>query len=385
MWNRPFLFYATRSQKARCNVTVTLLGCSLLALGLSLQCITNKTDLMEELTALLEECSAAFKETEEYRILSAYTTRDSRFTFDERLAITKSVEQTFKPFFDKMKADVPTLSDTDLLFCALSTQGLDTVAIAECFSVTKEAVRIRKYRLREKLSDKWFTLLFGETKRYNSASVTLHIEPAPETEIPLPTEPIKNAKVMKEKMTFGKAVASCFSKLFTFKGRARRSEYWYFMLFLIILQSVIMAGGELFDTMTSIGQSQGADVTIKFAGSYLQRILLWVLYFMGLTVTVRRLHDIDCNGWFVLLLYILPIIIMEIESASFNTVGQSFDSSVVAPNVVAGAFKSHVIIMYFVVADLIASLIIFCKPGTEGPNSYGADPIRSISQTADEK
>ena len=340
---------------------------------------------MEELTALLEECSAAFKETEEYRILSAYTTRDSRFTFDERLAITKSVEQTFKPFFDKMKADVPTLSYTDLLFCALSTQGLDTVAIAECFSVTKEAVRIRKYRLREKLSDKWFTMLFRETKRYNSASVTLHVEPAPETEIPLPTEPIKNAKVLKEKMTFGKAVATCFSKLFTFKGRARRSEYWCFMLFIIILQSVIMAGCELFDTMTSIGQSQGADVTIKFAGSYLQRILLWVLYFMGLTVTVRRLHDVDCNGWFVLLLYILPIIIMEIESASFDTIGQSFDSSVVAPNVVAGAFKSHVIIMYFVVADLIASLIIFCKPGTEGPNSYGADPIRSISQTADVK
>ena len=76
---------------------------------------------------------------------------------------------------------------------------------------------------------------------------------------------------------------------------------------------------------------------------------------------------------------------MTWSSASFNTVGQSFDSSVVAPNVVAGAFKSHVIIMYFVVAALIASLIIFCKPGTEGPNSYGADPIRSISQTADEK
>ena len=340
---------------------------------------------MEELTALLEECSAAFKETEEYRILSAYTTRDSRFTFDERLAITKSVEQTFKPFFDKMKADVPTLSDTDLLFCALSTQGLDTVAIAECFSVTKEAVRIRKYRLREKLSDKWFTLLFGETKRYNSASVTLHTEPAPETEIPLPTEPIKNAKVMKEKMTFGKAVAACFSKLFTFKGRARRSEYWYFMLFLIILQGVMMAGGEIFDTLISIGQSQGADVTIKFAGSYMQKILLWVLYFMGLTVTVRRLHDVDCNGWFVLLLYVLPIIITEIEISSLYSVGVAFDSATVSPNVMAGTLKSHLMIIFFVTIALIASIIIYCKPGTEGPNSYGPDPIRSVVKEVEEK
>lgn len=340
---------------------------------------------MEDLTALLEECSAAFKETEEYRILSTYTSRDSRFTFDERLAFTKSVEQTFKPFFDKMRADAPNLSDTDLLFCALSIQGLETVAIAECFSVTKEAVRIRKYRLREKLSDKWFTTLFGELKRYNSESVTLHTEPAQPTEIPLPTEPIKNAKVMKEKMTFGKAVATCFSKLFTFKGRARRSEYWYFMLFLIILQGVMMAGGEFFDTLISFGQSQGADVTMKFAGSYLQKVLLWVLYFMGLTVTVRRLHDVDCNGWFILLLYVLPIIITEIEVSSLYSVGVAFDSATVSPNVMAGTLKSHLMIIFFVTIALIASIIIYCKPGTEGPNSYGPDPIRSVVKEVEEK
>ena len=340
---------------------------------------------MDDLNALLEECSAAFKETEEYRILSTYTERDNRFTFDERLAITKSVEQTFKPFFDKMKADVPALSDTDLLFCALSTQGLETVAIAECFSVTKEAVRVRKYRLREKLSDKWFTLLFGETKRYNSASVTLHTEPATETEIPLPTEPNKNAKVMKEKMSFGKAVATCFSKLFTFNGRARRSEYWYFSLFLIILQAVVMAGGEVFDTLLSFGQSQGADVSIKFAGSYVQQIFEWVLCFMLLSVTVRRLHDIDCNGWFVLLLYVLPVIIIKIEATALYSANFGLDSSVVSPDVIAGALKSHLIIIFFVSIVLIASLIIFCKPGTEGPNSYGADPIRSVSQSAEEK
>ena len=340
---------------------------------------------MDDLTALLEECSAAFKETEEYRILSTYTERESRFTFEERLAITKSVEKTFKPFFDKMKADVPSLSDTDLLFCALSTQGLETVAIAECFTVTKEAVRIRKYRLREKLSDKWFTMLFGETKRYNSASVTLHTEPAPETEIPLPAEPIKNAKVMKEKMSFGKAVATCFSKLFTFNGRARRSEYWYFSLFLIILQGVIMAGGEVFDMLISIGQSQGADVTARFAGSYVQEIFDWVLIFMLLSVTVRRLHDVDCNGWFVLLLYVLPVIIMKIEMAALYSDNLGLDPGVVSPNALAGALKSHLMILFFVSAALIASLIIFCKPGTEGPNSYGADPIRSISQSAEEK
>ena len=150
---------------------------------------------MEDLIKLLEECSAAFRQTGEYRMLQTYSARETRFTFDERLAISKSVEQLFTPLFDRIKADIPTLSDTDLLFCALSTQGFETVAIAECFSVTKEAVRVRKYRLREKLDDKWFTLLFGEQKRYSSESVTLHASKADTAPIPLPSEPDRKSVV----------------------------------------------------------------------------------------------------------------------------------------------------------------------------------------------
>ena len=146
-----------------------------------------------------------------------------------------------------------------------------------------------------------------------------------------------------------------------------------------------MAGGGVFDTLISIGQSQGADITIKFAGSYMQKILLWVIYFMGLTVTVRRLHDVDCNGWFVLLLYVIPIIISEIEIASLYSGVLVFDPAVVTPNSMAGALKSHLMILSFVTIALIASLIIYCKPGTEGPNSYGPDPIRSVSLDTEEK
>jgi len=36
-------------------------------------------------------------------------------------------------------------------------------------------------------------------------------------------------------MGFGEAIKTCFSKYFTISGRARRSEYWYFYLFTILL------------------------------------------------------------------------------------------------------------------------------------------------------
>ena len=42
---------------------------------------------MQDITTLLNECYSAFSQTEEYRILKTYRTRDNRLTFDERFAI----------------------------------------------------------------------------------------------------------------------------------------------------------------------------------------------------------------------------------------------------------------------------------------------------------
>lgn len=144
--------------------------------------------------SLLEECSAAFRETGEYSILDTYRSRHSMLTMDDRLAIFKSVNIIFKPVFDQIKSDAPSLSETDLVFCALSVQGFETVAIAECLAVSKEAVRIRKFRMREKMSANLFALLFGETKRYTSETVTLQTNANPDVPIPLSHEPLKKNK-----------------------------------------------------------------------------------------------------------------------------------------------------------------------------------------------
>lgn len=127
---------------------------------------------MQEITALLNECYSAFSQTEEYRILKTYRTRDNRLTFDERFAINKSIERTYSPVFELLRADAPSLTESDLFFCALTFQHIETVAIAECLTVTKDAIRMRKLRLREKLPNKWFDLLFPEQKRNSSDSVT---------------------------------------------------------------------------------------------------------------------------------------------------------------------------------------------------------------------
>ena len=344
---------------------------------------------MENLTATLNECIERFSETEECRMMRNYRTRDNRFTFDERLAIAKSVERTFAPIFELMKADVPTLKDSDLLFCALSIQHFETIAIAECLTVTPEAVRMRKFRIREKLPSKWMDILYPEMKRNGNADVTSQTSAEPKAEISLPSQITKNVKVMKEKMSFGKAVSTCFSKYFTINGRARRSEYWYFSLFCLIVSILFLM---LKSIIESIYPFMGESMVCVF------RIFLetfyWVLNIAILiptfTVSVRRLHDIDTSGWLAVLFLIPTVIAYAFDAAmklsGFYTTMANLGN--LPPSELANTLKTMikppVAFYFFELGVVIASIIVFSLRGTEGPNTYGPDPIRVISTDGEE-
>ena len=88
-------------------------------------------------------------------------------------------------------------------------------------------------------------------------------------------------------MGFGGAVAACFSKFVDFSGRARRAEYWYWTLFVLLFTfSVTLAVTFLFGELA-------ADRT--------PGIIYLVLLLPGFAVLVRRLHDTDRSGWWCLL------------------------------------------------------------------------------------
>ena len=87
-------------------------------------------------------------------------------------------------------------------------------------------------------------------------------------------------------MNFVEAVTTCFKKYVVFDGRASRAEFWFFQLFLLILFTVVFT-------------------LCAFLSETLANILLTVVYLAillpTLTVYVRRLHDIDKTGKWVLL------------------------------------------------------------------------------------
>jgi uncharacterized membrane protein YhaH (DUF805 family) len=86
------------------------------------------------------------------------------------------------------------------------------------------------------------------------------------------------------KMTFGESIKVCLAKYAGFSGRASRSEFWWFLLFAILVQA---AGGAIQEVL-------GALVGLA-------------LLLPSLAVGARRAHDIDKSGWWQLV-GLIPII-----------------------------------------------------------------------------
>lgn len=97
---------------------------------------------------------------------------------------------------------------------------------------------------------------------------------------------------------FGEAISICFSKYFMFSGRANRAEYWYFQLFALLVNLLLAL---------VIGLSATAISTIAAIVPLIMLIFQLALFIPLLSVSVRRLHDTDKTGWW-LLIGLVPIV-----------------------------------------------------------------------------
>ena len=99
----------------------------------------------------------------------------------------------------------------------------------------------------------------------------------------------------------GKAISACFSKYATFTGRASRSEYWFFYLFYILVYI-------------------GASILANASNSLIIFVPLLALYLPLLAAGVRRMHDVDKSGWFLL----IPIYNLVLACTEGSTVANRF-------------------------------------------------------------
>ena len=93
-------------------------------------------------------------------------------------------------------------------------------------------------------------------------------------------------------MTFQDSIKSCFNKYASINGRATRSEFWYWTLF-VILVSVFT----LIIDVSLLGSSIDDEFTP------LNSIWSLAVFIPGITVTVRRFHDVNRSGWWILIIF----------------------------------------------------------------------------------
>jgi len=108
-------------------------------------------------------------------------------------------------------------------------------------------------------------------------------------------------------MDFVTAAKTGLSKYATFSGRARRSEFWFFILFqiLALLVAAVLDG--------IVGTNGGLYGLVALG------FLVPVL-----AVSVRRLHDTDRAGWWYLLVFVpFGVILLIIWWASKGTLGDN--------------------------------------------------------------
>ena len=135
-------------------------------------------------------------------------------------------------------------------------------------------------------------------------------------------------------MSFTDAIATFYRRYFDFQGRSRRSEYWWFTLFyvivLIVLAALVFGLGMDWTTeeLNPIGIVGATALFVFLLGHAIGQISL----------AVRRFHDLNQTGWLVLLFAVLG-----------------------AVPLIGGLIS-------------LGQIIWFAFPGTPGANKYGPDP-----------
>jgi uncharacterized membrane protein YhaH (DUF805 family) len=110
-------------------------------------------------------------------------------------------------------------------------------------------------------------------------------------------------------MNFVEAIASGFRNYVTFGGRAARSEFWYWTLFVFIL--TIVTG--ILDRAMFLDEGTTGPITL---------VASIVTLLPSIAMGVRRLHDIDRTGWwYLIVLTLVGVILLIIWACQRGTPG----------------------------------------------------------------
>ncbi len=137
-------------------------------------------------------------------------------------------------------------------------------------------------------------------------------------------------------------IQKCLRLYIDGKGRARRSEYWWWIAFVLVMSVVTYIADVALGGMNTYTNTPNSQIVSGIAGL--------ALLAPGISVTSRRFHDVGLSGWLVAPIFVAYLIGVAMASAAMPI------GSLIA--LVAG----------------IAGLVIAVLPSKPGANQYGPNP-----------
>ena len=165
---------------------------------------------------------------------------------------------------------------------------------------------------------------------------------------------------MEPKPSFGEAVTSCFANFANFKGRARRSEFWWFFLFNVLLGFALSF--------------------IPF--NHVSDIVSLACFIPLLAVSTRRLHDTGHSGWWLFFFYLGFLLLVVVSSFAVYDLGYSYSSyddyyhavrSLSSYSLGLYSIATMVLSLYVLVMGIIL-LVFYCTDSDKLDNKYGPSP-----------
>ena len=138
-------------------------------------------------------------------------------------------------------------------------------------------------------------------------------------------------------MNFVHVINTCFKKYLVFEGRANRAEYWYWRLFEFLVAYASLRIDQIFFENNS---------------SLFSLFVFFITLMPGISVSVRRLHDIGRSGWWLL--------------APFLGIFFFFFTKITNMSII---FTNVAIILSTM--SFLVLLFWFISPGTKDKNRFG--------------
>ena len=153
--------------------------------------------------------------------------------------------------------------------------------------------------------------------------------------------------------------------LFSFHGRINRAKYWLALVFWTVIDIVVFGviAVMLAKQLMALGSEPSIEDIVRVILSFGFGLVLFLVIVLvpmivsGFAIGIKRLHDRDQSGWWILLFYFGP--------AVANALGHSTGSDALA--LVLSLVALGIWIWAIVVLGFLR--------GTRGPNRYGPDPL----------